>query len=410
MSAAGFAVVGKCFGDEGKGLAVDWLCRGHAHALAVRHNGGAQSGHTVELPDGKRFVFHELSSGSFRGADTFWADSFIPDLFKLEEELDAFRAVAGSIPTVFAHARAGASCVDDVLVNMALEARRGRDRHGSCGMGINEAELRAKAGFALEIGALCGAGATAIRARLARLRREYLPGRLAALGLVPEDLGEYGELLTDANVLVNAAEAMARGADRIVPVEDGRAALQGREAVVFEGGQGLLLDAQYKAFAPHLTASRTGLTEPARIASNMGIPLAEVIYVSRSYVTRHGAGPLPLECPRQALGAIQADATNVDNPWQGSLRYARHPSPEAFCAPVRRDLAAVGIDPGADPGRRPRIALLVTHLNETGGQLLLEDRSATVDQLAALPGIAGLFDRVYAASSRYARDIQAFEV
>ena len=55
------AVIGKNFGDEGKGLAVDYLslqAKG-GPVLVIRHNGGAQSGHTVDLPD-KRFVFHEL--------------------------------------------------------------------------------------------------------------------------------------------------------------------------------------------------------------------------------------------------------------------------------------------------------------------------------------------------------------
>ena len=49
-------VIGKNFGDEGKGATVHRLCKGKK-ALVVRHNGGAQAGHTVE--DGRfRFVFH----------------------------------------------------------------------------------------------------------------------------------------------------------------------------------------------------------------------------------------------------------------------------------------------------------------------------------------------------------------
>ena len=54
-------VIGKNFGDEGKGAAVDRLCC-DKNALVVRHNGGAQAGHTVEEGD-FRFVFHQLGSG-----------------------------------------------------------------------------------------------------------------------------------------------------------------------------------------------------------------------------------------------------------------------------------------------------------------------------------------------------------
>ncbi|MBQ2594611.1 MAG: adenylosuccinate synthetase [Candidatus Riflebacteria bacterium] len=41
------AVIGKNFGDEGKGMAVDFLALHSEKPLVVRHNGGAQSGHTV---------------------------------------------------------------------------------------------------------------------------------------------------------------------------------------------------------------------------------------------------------------------------------------------------------------------------------------------------------------------------
>ena len=57
------AVIGKNFGDEGKGLATDYLAMlskraGHS-CIVVRHNGGAQAGHTVEA-SGKRFIFREF--------------------------------------------------------------------------------------------------------------------------------------------------------------------------------------------------------------------------------------------------------------------------------------------------------------------------------------------------------------
>ena len=77
-----YAVIGNNYGDEGKGLAVDYLTLS-GHNLVVRHNGGAQAGHTVDKED-RRFVFHELSSGSFNGADTYWASTFLPDLYNID--------------------------------------------------------------------------------------------------------------------------------------------------------------------------------------------------------------------------------------------------------------------------------------------------------------------------------------
>ena len=76
-------IIGKNYGDEGKGLAVDYFAgtakRRGTPVLVVRHNGGAQAGHTVDRRNG-RFIFHQLSSGSFLGADTLWAKTFLPDL------------------------------------------------------------------------------------------------------------------------------------------------------------------------------------------------------------------------------------------------------------------------------------------------------------------------------------------
>ena len=45
--------VGLGFGDEGKGAAVDYLCRRFGADLVVRYGGGSQAGHNVRLPDGR---------------------------------------------------------------------------------------------------------------------------------------------------------------------------------------------------------------------------------------------------------------------------------------------------------------------------------------------------------------------
>ncbi len=50
------AVIGSQYGDEGKGLVTDYLAR--PETLVVRYNGGAQAGHTVTGPSGRRHEFH----------------------------------------------------------------------------------------------------------------------------------------------------------------------------------------------------------------------------------------------------------------------------------------------------------------------------------------------------------------
>ena len=147
------AVIGKNFGDEGKGKCVDLLCAEAMEqgkkAVVVRHNGGAQAGHTVE---GKnfRFVFHQLGSGCFRETPFYWSETFLPDLVKLGEEADAFERMRGDNgaghDAVAVYASPDCVCVTvfDVLLNSLAEELRREARHGSCGMGIYETVRRAR--------------------------------------------------------------------------------------------------------------------------------------------------------------------------------------------------------------------------------------------------------------------------
>ena len=51
-------VIGKNFGDEGKGMAVDMLSTDAGRTVVIRHNGGSQSGHTVEKDDIRLCFMH----------------------------------------------------------------------------------------------------------------------------------------------------------------------------------------------------------------------------------------------------------------------------------------------------------------------------------------------------------------
>lgn len=380
------AVIGAGFGDEGKGLAVDYFCSIGDGCLVVRHNGGAQAGHTVES-GGKRFVFHQLSSGSFRRADTYMAETFLPDLFKLEDEISGFYAVSGHIPVIFGDVGARITIIDDVLLNMSLETSRGKNRHGSCGMGINEAVLRSEAGFGITLGEVCGMTAEALAARLSQIRREYVYTRLSALGL--DDQGEYGELLRSENVIANAAEGILRGAEYLTPSYGLAEIARDRERIIFEGAQGLLLDSENKRFSPHVTASRTGLRNPLDICRSSGLELDAAVYVMRSYVTRHGAGPLPCECDPGELGRINADKTNVENKWQGKLRYGYYESAEELAARITGDLSPW----------KGRAELFITHLNETGGMVKLKSGDVAAKSLLSESAFKGRIEGGYFSSS-----------
>src|ERR1700730_14751416 len=79
-------VIGANFGDEGKGLAVDALAARMTRPIVIRFNGGAQAGHTVTTPDGRRHVFSHVGAGAFLDAPTFLSRFFVvqPGVFARE--------------------------------------------------------------------------------------------------------------------------------------------------------------------------------------------------------------------------------------------------------------------------------------------------------------------------------------
>lgn len=348
-------VIGKNFGDEGKGLAVDYFAAVSEKAgrtcLVIRHNGGAQAGHTVDLKD-KRFVFSQLSSGSFRHADTYLADSFLFDPYALKTEANGFACINRSFPKMTASGNIRCVTVLDVLLNQALEDLRGTERHGSCGMGIDETVRRSATTFRLPLNKVKYGTAEEIFDFLKGIRAEYLPSRLEELNLSIHDLGKYRDLINNDIILRNWAEAAVDQCWMVELVDPYY--ITRYDDIIFEGAQGLLLDNENKEYAPHLTTSRTGLTNPVRIIRDV-MPAketeAEAAYVTRSYVTRHGNGPLPNES-----SFTFPDETNIPNEWQGSLRFAHHGSIEDFLKPVQRDIDSVNFE-----GTH---SFFITHLNE----------------------------------------------
>ena len=94
--------------------------------------------------------------------------------------------------------------------------------------------------------------------------------------------------------------------------------LRQTETVIFEGAQGILLDAD-AGFHPYTTWSRC-TDENAREHIAEIIPDADVfsIGVMRSIAVRHGPGPLPTET--DLLKSLVSEH-NSRNEWQGPVRY-----------------------------------------------------------------------------------------
>ena len=72
------AVIGANYGDEGKGLFTEYLCRNRPSPIVVLSNGGSQRGHTVSNHETSiRHVFHHFGSGTLLGVPSVYSKTFL---------------------------------------------------------------------------------------------------------------------------------------------------------------------------------------------------------------------------------------------------------------------------------------------------------------------------------------------
>jgi adenylosuccinate synthase len=365
-------VIGANFGDEGKGLITDYYAAPHgAEALVVRYNGGAQAGHTVVTPEGKRHVFSHFGSGSFAGAHTFLSHFFVCNPILFLKEYNLLRGKT-AVPPVHVDGRAPVTTPYDMMINQIAEEARGHGRHGSCGMGFGETiERNSSNSFVVVYADLMDKAA--LKKKLAHIRDNWVSQRLAALGITSLT-DKWKERLASAAVPENFL------ADIDLFLQATQLAGQGflagtRKHIVFEGAQGLLLD-QERGWFPHVTRSHTGIKNVLVLSHEAGLSALDVTYITRAYATRHGAGPLPHELPHLPYPRIR-DETNVANDWQGTLRFGWLDA-DLLATSIARDLS------DNKSGIRLRPGLAVTCLDQLepratvikgGGQTATDDEA-----------------------------------
>lgn len=314
-----YAVIGAGYGDEGKGLTVDFLTRklttnGNV-PLVARGNGGAQAGHTVVTADGKRHVFGHVGAGTFAGAETYLARNFILNSYVLEKELDQIRLSPNKVQV---NAGCRVSTIFDMALNSLREMSRGDNRHGSCGLGINETVNRHDAGFPLHFYDVVCMSTQTLANELDRIFANYwLPQFNELRDKVGKDAEDFVNIfLGDVNFQMHAEKMNILRKLRVAHPFDPPSV-----PLIVEGAQGLMLDEDLGSF-PHVTRSITGLPSALLAAHELGYREINPVYVTRSYATRHGAGKLHSEGEPITNHQLPDDKTNVTGPWQGHFRRA----------------------------------------------------------------------------------------
>lgn len=298
-----WAVVDLGFGDAGKGLVTDALVRRTGARVVIRAQGGAQAGHNVVAPNGRHHTFAQLGASFVPGVRVLLGPEVIVHPTALLREAQ----ILGVEPAERVRIAGDALVITPYhqAANRVRERRRGSSRHGSCGVGVGETVLDARAWPLDAIRARELGDPDALREKLLRVRAR----KQEELG---EVAGDEGEILRRDEVLDRWIAAVGGVA---ALVTDDPAAWVNGETSIFEGAQGVLLD-EFAGFAPHVTHACTTFAPAERLAAKLGIR-ARRLGVLRAHAVRHGAGPFPTEDPRIRPRSDH----NAQNEWQGAVRY-----------------------------------------------------------------------------------------
>ncbi|MDU9048830.1 MAG: adenylosuccinate synthetase [Candidatus Electrothrix sp. Rat3] len=280
------AVIGAGFGDEGKGLFTDYLCRNAERPLVIRFSGGQQAGHTV-VHNGVRHVFSNFGSGTLQGVPSYFAKFCTIDPVGIVNELDVLLN-KGVDPLLYIDAECPVTTPYDIRYNQQHHP------HGSCGVGVGATINREEHFYSLTFADL------------------FFPWVLETrLKLIKEFYSEYSsnvdleDFLHCCSVLIRPPWVrMSRG----MPPEP-------FSEYIYEGSQGLLLDQHY-GFFPHVTRSNTGTNN---ILSLCADHVPEIYLITRAYQTRHGLGPMSHENLPHNI-QVNPQETNVRNRFQGKFR------------------------------------------------------------------------------------------
>ena len=331
-------VTGASYGDEGKGLVSGCLAREAAEnnnkILTIFFNGTGQRAHSFE-----GVTRHFMAAGESYGSDTFYHHMFVVDPIMLW--------LTKSTPIIDPRCRVIFPC--DVLYGQAREKQL---NHGSCGWGL----------FA------------------AVKRNEKEPFYIADMflktfyKLAQQVDGYYNYEPNEIHNLPNFIRAVAWLKENC-QVELFENIVENYDTIIYEGGQGLLLDQENKGNFPHLTPSSTGAFNIHKdieqlnaqvdfVFKNNSDSYIDLFYVSRSYMTRHGAGPMDMEVAKESINPFIYDEVNQPNDWQGSLRFG-HIDVQKLYKRIKGDATRYNCN--------KTINMVYTHLNYTDGYIAALD-------------------------------------
>ncbi|AJZ82080.1 adenylosuccinate synthase [Streptomyces antimycoticus] len=275
-------LLGAQWGDEGKGKATDLL--GGSVDYVVRYQGGNNAGHTVVVGD-QKYALHLLPSGILSpGCTPVIGNGVVVDPSVLLSELSGLDERGVDTSKLLISGNAHLITPYHTTLDKVSERFLGKRKIGTTGRGIgpayadkiNRVGIRVQDLFDESI--LRQKVEAALDNKNQVLAKLYNRRAIAADQVVEELLGYADPLsgyVADTTLLLNNA------------IDQG-------QVVLFEGGQGTLLDVDHGTY-PFVTSSNP-TAGGACTGTGVGpTKINRVIGILKAYTTRVGAGPFPTE-------------------------------------------------------------------------------------------------------------------
>jgi adenylosuccinate synthase len=275
-------VVGAQWGDEGKGKVVDFLSQ--TADMVVRHQGGANAGHTVVV-DGQEFKLHLIPSGIlFPRTWCVIANGVVVDPKALLEEIAYLKARGVSTDRLRLSAAAHVVMPYHRQLDALQEGQRGQNKLGTTLRGIGPAYMDKAARAGIRIGDLLRPEVLGDRLRQVVEEKNHVLSR--AYGVEPWD---WQALRDELLALGEQLAPYVTNTSRVI-----NEAIDAGQRVLFEGAQGTLLDIDHGTY-PYVTSSHP-VAGGACIGAGVGPTKINRVYgVAKAYSTRVGDGPFPTE-------------------------------------------------------------------------------------------------------------------
>jgi adenylosuccinate synthase len=285
-------IVGAQWGDEGKGKIVDLLARDSD--LVCRYQGGPNAGHTIVVGD-ETYKIRQVPTGIIRGKASAIGAGCVVDPAVLIGEIDELGA--RGIETeglVFVSGNAHLIMPWHVALDGARERRLGKLQIGTTRRGIGPTYADKATRIGIRVQDLADPKILREKIELAVAEKNVWLERV--YDLEPFDADEVlGTLLAHAERIRPWIADTSLLVDRAL--HDGR-------RVLFEGGQGTLLDLDHGTY-PFVTSS-SPIAAGAAVSFGIGPSrIDEVLGVAKAYVTRVGEGPFPSEIEGDAQARVR---------------------------------------------------------------------------------------------------------